>query len=354
MGGNGSVIARALRRLGVAGWVTVLCLAWFTPPVFADSVTITEESDWYFTVDVDSTLVVIYGNSNQSCINFTVDPYLWLYDDNPESTGELIAEDDDSNHNNYDQCVSAKLYVTLDAGDYRLRAGYFPQEYGLGYDGGEYELVSEFNLGGVPSTTSTSTTTTTSSTTTTSTTTTTTTLLPTTTSSSTTTVVPSSTSTTTTTTTLPPTTTTSTTSTTLPPTTTTTSTTVVPTTTTTEAPTTTSTSTTTTTTTVAPTTTTSLALITSYTTTVAPTTSLNTTTVPITVANPTISQPANNASQQEKEEFEQAVDIFDGSHEDYIPSGSSVTVAQRRTIVVVTAVTSILPTPVSRKGSRQK
>ena len=47
----------------------------------AASYTVTEESDWYLTVEQDQTLVVIYGNSNQSCEEATVDPYLWLYDD---------------------------------------------------------------------------------------------------------------------------------------------------------------------------------------------------------------------------------------------------------------------------------
>lgn len=351
-------VKRWLRRISTAGWVSVLILAWFAPPAFADSVTVTEESDWYFTVDTDDTLVVIYGNSNQDCENLTVDPYLWLYLDDI-----LIASDDDGNHVQ-GQCLSSKLYITLNAGDYRLRAGYYPQQNGLGYDGGQYELLTDFTLGGTPSTTtSTSTTTTTSSTTTTTSTTTTstttsTTLLPTTTSSSTTTVVPSSTSTTsttpTTTTTIPSTTTTSTTSTTLPPTTTTTSTTVAPTTTTTVAlTTTTSTSTTITTTTVAPTTTFLPPTTTSSTTTVAPTTSLTTTTVPTTVANTSLPPaPPNDAPQEIKEQFENTVNVYSGAYDEYVPVGSSITVAQRRTIVAVTTVTTMLPLPGGKRASR--
>ncbi|NDB65806.1 MAG: hypothetical protein EB168_09085, partial [Euryarchaeota archaeon] len=134
---------------------------WFFALVFggyvnASSYTVTEESDWYFTVDNDGTLVIIYGNSNQSCQEVTVDPYLWLY-----SGDTLIASDDDGNHNDQDQCVSSKLYVTLDAGDYRLRAGYYPQQLGLGntpdWGDGEYELVTDLSLTGTVTTTTTST-----------------------------------------------------------------------------------------------------------------------------------------------------------------------------------------------------
>ncbi|MGA1036677.1 MAG: hypothetical protein ACO3VQ_02580, partial [Ilumatobacteraceae bacterium] len=109
----GGIVRRLTRRtLQRASRTVYLCLllwAWFAPTsVTAASFTVTAESDWYFTVEQDQTLVVIYGNSNADCENVTADPYLWLYDDNPESTGQLIAADDDGNHNWTDQCVSSK------------------------------------------------------------------------------------------------------------------------------------------------------------------------------------------------------------------------------------------------------
>ena len=133
--------------------------------VSASSYTVTSESDWYFTIDNDSTLVVIYGNSNESCDEVTTDPHLWLYDDNPESTGQLIAQDDDGNHNQNDQCVSSKIYTTLNAGDYRLRAGYCCSQLGLGntmsWGDGTYELITEFSLESTATPTTTAPTTTT-------------------------------------------------------------------------------------------------------------------------------------------------------------------------------------------------
>ena len=145
-----------------------LCLLVVASPAAAGSVEVTAESDWWFTVEADQTLVVIYGNSNRDCEEPGADPYLWLYDD----SGLLVAYDDDSNLG-VGQCVSAKIYMVLDAGGYRLRAGYYPQQQGLGYEGGVYELVSDVAIATTSTTTTTSTSTTTTTTSTTSTTTTT-------------------------------------------------------------------------------------------------------------------------------------------------------------------------------------
>lgn len=57
-----------------------------------------------------------------------------------------------------------------------------------------------------------------------------------------------------------------------------------------------------------------------------------------------VTLPAD-ASEEEREEFEEQVDIFDGSHDDYVPLGSTITVAQRRTIVAATTILMTLPTP---------
>ena len=111
-------------------------------PVYAATYTVTEESDWYFEVTEDDTNVVIYGNSNSSCEELTSDPYLWLYD----LSGTLITGNDDGNHNSTNQCVSSKIDTTLDAGVYRLHAGYCCNQRGNGFDGGEYTLVTDLTL----------------------------------------------------------------------------------------------------------------------------------------------------------------------------------------------------------------
>ena len=43
----------------------------------AASYTVTQESEWEFTVTQTET-VYIYGNSNEPCGSVTADPYLWL------------------------------------------------------------------------------------------------------------------------------------------------------------------------------------------------------------------------------------------------------------------------------------
>lgn len=59
--------------------------------------------------------------------------------------------------------------------------------------------------------------------------------------------------------------------------------------------------------------------------------------------------PSNDAPEEVKEAFEEQVNIFNGQHDDYIPLGSKISVGQRRTIVAVTTVLVLLPTPVSRR-----
>src|SRR5210317_1321795 len=126
---------------------TVVALAMFSlfPSVArASSYTVTEESDWYFEIEQDATNVVIYGNSNSACAGSFADPYLWVYD----LSGNTLAQNDDGNHNSTDQCVSSKIDTTLDAGVYRLRAGYCCRSYGLGSNpsGNNYELVTDLTL----------------------------------------------------------------------------------------------------------------------------------------------------------------------------------------------------------------
>jgi len=128
------------RRARVLTVLPIAILAMLEPsPAFAYEYSVTGESDWLFTVEDDAALVVIYGNSNRSCSEPGADPYLWLYD----SSDVLVAQNDDGNHSE-EQCVSSKIYVTLSAGDYRLRAGYYPQQQGLNYDGPDYVLLTDF------------------------------------------------------------------------------------------------------------------------------------------------------------------------------------------------------------------
>lgn len=72
--------------------------------------------------------------------------------------------------------------------------------------------------------------------------------------------------------------------------------------------------------------------------------------VPETPSDATISAivppPPADAPEDEKRAFEEQVNIFAGGYDNYVPAGSTVTVAQRRTIVAATiAVSSILPGP---------
>lgn len=144
-----------------------LCIAFFSflipsTPVSASSYSVTAESEWTFIVSETQT-VYIYGNSNEACADITTDPYLWLYN----SSGTLVAQNDDGNHNDQNQCVSSKIVVELQPDTYTILAGYCCSKLGLGnvpgWGDGTYELVIlDYDLsGGSPTTTTTSTTTTT-------------------------------------------------------------------------------------------------------------------------------------------------------------------------------------------------
>lgn len=61
-----------------------------------------------------------------------------------------------------------------------------------------------------------------------------------------------------------------------------------------------------------------------------------------------VEQPPSDASFEEKLEFESKVDVFSGEYDDYVPAGSTVSVAQRRTVVAVTAVLIMFAPPPTR------
>jgi hypothetical protein len=60
----------------------------------------------------------------------------------------------------------------------------------------------------------------------------------------------------------------------------------------------------------------------------------------------TVAPPPADAPIEEREEFEATVDIYSGAYDDYVPVGSTISVAERRTIVAATAVVFMLPAPV--------
>ena len=73
------------------------------------------------------------------------------------------------------------------------------------------------------------------------------------------------------------------------------------------------------------------------------------TTQPIFFSPETSIEPLVDAPDEVKKQFENETNIFDGSHDDYVPVGSTVSVAERRTIIAATTILMTLPAPVRRK-----
>lgn len=63
-------------------------------------------------------------------------------------------------------------------------------------------------------------------------------------------------------------------------------------------------------------------------------------------------QPAADAPIEERQAFEQSVDVFSGEHDDYVPVGSTITVAQRRSVIALSAVGIVLPAQVRKARAR--
>jgi hypothetical protein len=57
----------------------------------------------------------------------------------------------------------------------------------------------------------------------------------------------------------------------------------------------------------------------------------------------------NEASPEIKKEFEKEINVFGGKFDSYVAHGSKITVGERRVLIVVTALTMIIPAPLSRK-----
>jgi hypothetical protein len=60
-----------------------------------------------------------------------------------------------------------------------------------------------------------------------------------------------------------------------------------------------------------------------------------------------------NASDEVKEAFEEQINIFSGTFNSYVPTGSTISVGQRRAVIAATAVLSIVPLPVPTSSSSQ-
>ena len=62
----------------------------------------------------------------------------------------------------------------------------------------------------------------------------------------------------------------------------------------------------------------------------------------------------SEAAPEVKAEFESEVNVYDGAFDEYVPAGSNVTVAQRRTIIVVTAATASPLSPLAPASVRRR
>lgn len=59
-----------------------------------------------------------------------------------------------------------------------------------------------------------------------------------------------------------------------------------------------------------------------------------------------IAEALSSAPDAVKQEFEQAINVFSGQFDTYVPSGSTISVGARRAVVAVTAVSFMLPAPI--------
>jgi hypothetical protein len=55
------------------------------------------------------------------------------------------------------------------------------------------------------------------------------------------------------------------------------------------------------------------------------------------------------ADEEEQQQFEEQVNIFNGAYDNYVPLGSKITVAERRTIIAASTILMTLPTPTASR-----
>ena len=85
--------------------------------------------DYDITLDGETLLHVTF-DSNVACPldhSTTIDPWLRLFD----ATGNIVADDDDANHNEQDNCYGSKLHLTPEAGTYVLRFRTYQEQVGM-------------------------------------------------------------------------------------------------------------------------------------------------------------------------------------------------------------------------------
>ncbi len=160
----GAKLSKFFKRAAKGCIVWVFLLALLAPATaYAATYQVDDLSDWYFYLD-STQEVTIYGNSDQSCSSIDwettgTDPYLFLYEYNPNGQDTYLTEDDDAGHDEQTQCVSSKIVTTLDEGVYRIRAGYWDENSGSTVNGGtgnpeytqdwgdlDYTIVTDLNI----------------------------------------------------------------------------------------------------------------------------------------------------------------------------------------------------------------
>ena len=67
-----------------------------------------------------------------------------------------------------------------------------------------------------------------------------------------------------------------------------------------------------------------------------------------------IAEALSDAPEEIKATFEKEVDVFGGKFDNYVPTGSTISVAKRRTVVVVSAVFFVMPLPVPTSSVRNE
>ena len=65
-----------------------------------------------------------------------------------------------------------------------------------------------------------------------------------------------------------------------------------------------------------------------------------------------IAQALTDAPAEVKEAFQEAINVFGGQFDSYVPTGSTVPVGTRRTLIAVTTATFAASTPISRKNKK--
>ena len=60
-----------------------------------------------------------------------------------------------------------------------------------------------------------------------------------------------------------------------------------------------------------------------------------------------------NAPEEVKKAFEEEINVFEGVFDEYVPTGSSISISARRAVIAATAVLFIAPLPIPTTSSSQ-